>query len=176
MSVWQGRREIRPLTTVTPVCWLYVKEERGVTLGGPIGGREKGPLMTSALAGDESCLHEGAFQWADRRHEHACAASPPPSCLFLNPCLTQIKGAKTFRFIIVIVTYSLLNNKYWPLNRNISLLTVQCFSGPRRQTPQIPSNHIKPLVPCDKPVTVHRPKCPSVEKPQFPCVSMRIVP
>ncbi len=34
----------------------------GVTLDGPIGGREMGPLMTSMLAWDESCLHEGAFQ------------------------------------------------------------------------------------------------------------------
>lgn len=37
---------------------------------GPIGGGEMGPLMTSRLARHESCLHEGAFQWVDRRREH----------------------------------------------------------------------------------------------------------
>lgn len=62
-SVWEKMRQIRPLTTLTWVSWLYVRQESGVTPNGPMGSLEIGSLMTSIQACKESCLHERDFHW-----------------------------------------------------------------------------------------------------------------
>lgn len=69
--VWGKERDQTTYQSDASLLTTSNRKEVDLTLGGPIAGREKGPLMMSALAWDESCLREGAFQWADIRHVHA---------------------------------------------------------------------------------------------------------